>query len=173
MAFLDWRYTGREKDHIELSADLAEGWRYLEKKGRYWGFDEAISLPSKTEPEYWCRLYVVALEPVSSESVHAFPGTVCCCGLGHNSVSISGSRIVVDIPLSNSWQPTKDKGRPGIYEIGDPLFSITTPDGAIKYRLQLWFVNLDPRRMPIKPEYERGDRFALVGGRPESNRRKF
>jgi hypothetical protein len=175
MDLLDWRYAGHQKDIIQLSADLDRGWGHLEKKGRkpdYWGFDRQIYLPGKSEPEFWCHLYVVALGPITWESVRTFPGTVCRCELGYNSVSVNGSRMVVDIPLLNAWRPTNESGRERIFE-NEPLFSITTPDGVIRYRVQLWFVNLGPRHMLVKPEYEMGDGVALVGGRPESNPRKF
>ena len=175
MELLDWRYAGTEKDHVQLTADLDRGWKYLEKKGRkpdYWGFDQAIKLLNASDPEFWCRLYVVAVGPTIWESVRTFPGAVCSCELGQNSVSINGSKMVVDIPLLNAWKPTNESGRERVFENEVP-FSITTPDGVIKYRIQLWFVNLGPRRMLVKPQFERGDGIALDGGRPESNRQKF
>lgn len=184
MDLLDWRYTGHQKDIIQLSADLDRAWGPLEKKGSkpdYYGFDKQIYLPDKSEPEFWCHksepefwchLYVVALGPVTWATVRIFPGTVCNCELGQNTVSINGSRMVVDIPLLNTWRPTNESGRERVFE-NEPLFSIATSDGVIRYRVQLWLVNLGPRRMLVKPEYERGDGVALDGGRPESNRRKF
>jgi hypothetical protein len=175
MDLLDWRYTGHQKDTIQLNVDLDRGWEYLEKKGRkpdYCGFDRQIYIPDKMAPEFWCHLYVVALGTITWESVRTFPGTVCCCELGYSSVSVNGSRMVVDIPLLNSWRPTNESGRERIFE-NERLFSILTPDGVIWYRVQLWFVNLGQRRMLVKPESKKGDGVALVGGRPESNRRKF
>ncbi len=175
MDLLDWRYTG-QKDIVEITADLDRGWRLLEKKGSkrdYFGFDRQVHLPDKSEPEFWCHLYVVALGPITWESVRRFPGTRYRCELGFNNVSIDGSRMVVEIPLLNAWRPTNESGRERIYDKNDGLFSIKTSDGDISYRVQLWFVNLGQRRMTVRSEYEKGDGVALVGGRPESNRRKF
>jgi hypothetical protein len=81
--------------------------------------------------------------------------------------------MVLNIPLLNVWQPTNNSGRQRIYENGERLFSITTPDGVIEYRVQLWVVAYETRRIFFQTEYEWGDGFAWVGGRPESNRRKF
>lgn len=175
MDLLDWRYSGHQKDTIQLSADLDRGWGCLEKKGHkpdYYGFDKQIYLPDRKEPEFWCHLYVAAVGPDTWKTVHTFPGTECRCELGCNSVWINGTKMVVDIPLLNTWRPTNESGRERVFE-NELLFSITTQDGVIKYRVQLWFVNFGARRMPVKPEYERGDGVTLDGGRPESNRRKF
>jgi hypothetical protein len=177
MDLLDWRYAGPHKENIELTADLDGGWGLLEKKGpkpAYRGYDKQRHLPDRSEPRFWCRLYVVALLPATYQSARTFPGTVASCKLGRNSVSIKGSRMEVEIPLShNTWRPTHDSGRMGIYEIGDPLFSIATPDGAIGFRVQLWLVHYAPLSMFVGHQYEWGGGFVLIGGRPESNRRKF
>lgn len=177
MELLDWRNAGRQKDHILLTADLNRGWKHLEKRGRkpaYWGFDEQIWVPNKNEPDYWCHLYFVALGPVTWESVRTFPGTVGRYDLGHNSVSVNGSRMEVDIPLSNNaWGLTQESNRLRIHVQKEPLFSIATPDGVIGFRVQLWFVHHGPRSMFVKHQYEWGDGLAWIGGRPESNRRKF
>jgi len=175
MELMDWRYAG-QKYIVEITADLDRGWRFLEKKGskrEYWGFDRQIHLPDKTDPEFWCHLYVVAIGPIKWKSVRTFPGTSCRCELGCNSVLVEGPLMVVVIPLLNAWRPTNESGRERIYEKSESLFSITTLDGVIRYRVQLWFVNLGQRRMLVRSEYEKGDGVALVGGRPESNRRKF
>jgi hypothetical protein len=177
MDLLDWRYTGPHKDIVQLNADLGAGWRYLEKRGRkrdYWGFDKQIYIPDRSEPVFWCHLYFVALGPVAWESVRTFPGTECFLELGHNSISIDGAKMEVNIPLSyNTWNPTQDSGRLGIYVFKEPLFSITTPEGDIEFRIQLWFVHHSPRSMSVKHQYEWGDGFAWIGGRPESNPRRF
>ena len=176
MDLLDWRYAGRDKDTLQLTADLDRGWKLLEKKGNkpdYWGFDKAIFLPDRSDPEFWCHLYVVALRPVTWESVRKFPGTDCSRELGHNSVLVTRSTMILNIPLLNVWQPTNNSDKQWIYEKGERLFSITTPDGVIEYRVQLWVVAYGTRRIFVQTEYEWGDGFAWIGGRPESNRRKF
>jgi hypothetical protein len=174
---LDWRYVRSQRDSIQLTANLDAGWKYLESKGKkpsYWGFDQTVYIPNRSEPDYWCHLYVVALGPTTRESVQRFPGANLECGLGCNSVRISLSKMEVTVPLiHNRWLPTNESNRIGIYAIEDPLFSLDAPDGELRFRAQLWFVYHGPKSMFVKHQYEWGDGFAWVGGRPESNRRKF
>jgi hypothetical protein len=55
----------------------------------------------------------------------------------------------------------------------EDVFEVETIDGVLNYRLQVWVVLHGQSRMFVKEERELGDGFAWVGGRPESNRRKF
>ena len=92
--------------------------------------------------------------------------------LGDNSVSIDGPVMVIDVPLTQGWRLSQ-QGRPMLYEISDQLFQSMTTEGSIDYRVQLWVVYHGDEKMFVKNEREWGDGFAWVGGRPESNRRKF
>jgi hypothetical protein len=176
MDLLDWECPGPQRDHLHLRADLDHGWTLLakgNKKQAYRGFDLQIYLPDRSEPKYWCHLYVVARVPIEHESVETFAGTHFKGTLGCNQVSINGSIMEIDVPLElNTWAPTKESGRMGIYASSEELFRINTEDGNISFRAQLWLVNYEPKTMFIKHQYEWGDGFAWIGGRPESNRRK-
>jgi hypothetical protein len=170
MDLLDCRYAGGQKEIIQLSTDLQTGWEDL---GKNWGFDKTVKLPYLSESYFRCRLRVAALVPDKRESARIFSGDELSCVLGQNSVLVNGPKMEVNIPLSNTWRPTRDSGNPIVYEIGDPLFSLTVVDETIGYRVQLWVVLHGPRNMFVRDQYEWGDGFAWIGGRPESNRRKF
>jgi hypothetical protein len=175
METLDWSYVGREHDRIQLHANLERGWRDLEKPGKknsYWGFDESIRAEYRMSAYFRCRLYVVALAPRSWPGVQDAPTAIFNGKLGSNSISINSSTMVVDIPLMQPWSLSK-QGRPLVYEMSDRLFQATTPEGIVNYRVQLWVVYHGEESMFAKSEYEWGDGFAWIGGRPESNRRKF
>lgn len=175
MESLDWRYAGREHDVIQLNASLEQGWRYLgkaEKKNNYWGFDESIRAEYHGDSYFRCRLYVVALGSPSLVSVQSFPSVEFSGALGRNTVVIHGFAIVIDVPLGQGWSRSK-QGRPLIYQISERLFQAKTLDGPIDFRAQLWVVYHGEEKMFVKHEYEWGDGFAWIGGRPESNRRKF
>jgi hypothetical protein len=116
----------------------------------------------------------LARAPIERKSVGTFPGTTFNGSLGHNPVSINNSIMEIDIPVAfNTWTYTKESRRMGVYAYSEELFRISTPDGDIPFRAQLWLVNYEPPTMFVKHQYEWGDGFAWIGGRPESNRRKF
>jgi len=175
MDFLDWRFAGRERNVIQLSANLERGWRDLSKPGKkhnYWGFDESIKADCQMNSLFRCHLYVAATAPHSWPSVQSFPTMKFLGRLGDNSVSIDGPVMVIDVPLTQGWRLSQ-QGRPMLYEISDQLFQSMTTEGSIDYRVQLWVVYHGDEKMFVKNEREWGDGFAWVGGRPESNRRKF
>jgi len=83
-------------------------------------------------------------------------------------------KLEVDVPLAQSWKKTNDLNRrPIVYEIADDVFSIETEEGSIDYRLQVWVVLRGESKMFVPDQFEYGDGFAWIGGRPESNREKF
>lgn len=175
METLDWRYVGREHDRIQLNANLLQGWKDLSKPNNrynYWGFDESVKAEYRMSSYFRCHLYVVAVAPHSWSSVHCAPEVQFSGTLGRNSVNVDGFTMNVDVPLTQEWRPNK-QGRPLIYEISDRLFQTATPDGNVGYRVQLWVVHHGDDKMFVRSEHEWGDGFAWVGGRPESNRRKF
>jgi hypothetical protein len=172
MAFLECGYAGRDKEVIRLCADLGPGWRRLDK---VWGFD-AEDFLEYGESKFRCRLRLVEKAPSSFESRKTFHERFLDPprDLGDCRVSLHGWKLEVDVPMAQAWFPTNDSNRrPMIYEIGEDIFSINTSEGVIPYRLQIWVVLHGPSRMFVKDQHERGDGFAWVGGRPESNRRKF
>jgi hypothetical protein len=60
-----------------------------------------------------------------------------------------------------------------VYEITEDVFYIQTEKETINYRLQVWVVLHGKSRMFVPDQREWGDGFAWIGGRPESNPRKF
>jgi hypothetical protein len=172
MALLECGYSGREKDMIRLCADLGRGWKNL---GKAWGFDEKDFL-DYGESKFRCRLRFVEKAPGSFESRKTFHERYLLepTKLGSNSISLHGTKLEVDVPLAQGWTPTNDSNRrPCLYEIGEDIFSVVTEEGTISCRLQIWVVLHGESSMFVKDEHERGDGFAWIGGRPESNRRKF
>jgi hypothetical protein len=155
-----------------MCADLDGGWRKLNKG---WGFFAEDYLDYKEESRFHCKLYLLAKVPSSNESSKTFherypdPLELGCC-----LVSLHGMKLEVDIPLDQHWTPTNDLNkRPSIYEIAENIFYIETKDGNINYRLQIWAILHGQSKMFVMDQHEWGDGFAWVGGRPESNRRKF
>lgn len=172
MANLECGFAGREKDIIRLSANLADGWRDLESS---WGFDVQDYL-DYGDSKFRCRLRLVAKAPVSFATRKRFHERYLLepVRFGRNSVSLHGVKLEIDVPLDQPWLPTKDLNRhPRIYEIAEDAFSLTTSEGEISYRLQIWVVFQGSSTMFVKDQFEKGDGFAWAGGRPESNRRKF
>jgi hypothetical protein len=175
MELLDWRYTGRERDTIQLTANLGLGWKDLSKPGQkrnYWGFDESVKAEYQGNSFFRCHLYVAALAPHSSPSAQSFPSITFAGNLGRNSVQVNGQMMIVEVRLTQGWGISQ-QGRPLVYEISDRLFQAITSEEMVDYRAQLWVVHHGDDSMFVKNEYERGDGFAWIGGRPESNRRKF
>ena len=128
------------------------------------------------EPRFRCRLRLVEKAPTTWASRAVFHGRYLDdpFRVGGNFVSLHGVRLQVDVPLSQDWSLTNDSNRrPSIYVMDEDVFCVDTSDGAIHYRLQLWIVLHGRSQMFVKAEREWGDGFAWVGGRPESNRRKF
>jgi len=93
---------------------------------------------------------------------------------GRSSLMLHGTKMDIDVPLSQEWAVTKDSNhRPVIYELRENAFSIDFSEGSINYRVQVWVTHHGPPHMFVRDAFEHGDGFAWVGGRPESNRRKF
>jgi len=112
MDLLDWRYAGHQKDIIQLSADLDRGWGHLEKKGRkpdYWVSIGKSTCQAKVNQNSGAICTLSPLDQLHGISPH-LSGTVCRCELGYNSVSVNGSRMVVDIPLLNAWSLLTNQG---------------------------------------------------------------
>jgi hypothetical protein len=173
MNLLECGYIGAKKDVIELRADLDAGWRNL---GRYWGFDGTNSLDYGDKSKFSCRLRIVAKAPDSWESRRTFPERYLPepVGFGNGLLRLNGTKLNVEVPLEQAWRPTKDLNRrPSIYEIDDDIFVVNTNEGSISYRIQLWVVLHGPSSMFVRDEYDWGDGFAWIGGRPESDRRRF
>ena len=173
MRVFDCGFSGSNKDVIRLSGDLDRGWRNL---GPAWGFDESDSALEYGESKFRCRLWLVAKAPTSFESRKTFHERYLQqpVRLGCSAVSLHGMRIEVDVPLDQAWSATKDLNKyPIVYAIREDVFSIETGEGRINYRLQFWVVLHGPSRMFVPNQYETGDGFAWVGGRPESNRQRF
>jgi hypothetical protein len=173
MGHLDCGYAGANSDIIRLCADLDCGWREL---GGKWGFDEQDFLPSEGDSKFRCRVRFIEKAPSNWESRRTFPERYLLnpITLGNNLVSLHGTKLEVDIPLTQDWVSTNDSNRrPSIYVMKEDVFEVETIDGVLNYRLQVWVVLHGQSRMFVKEERELGDGFAWVGGRPESNRRKF
>lgn len=172
MSHLECGYAGREKEKINLCADLERGWTNL---GRFYGFDYQAFL-DYGESKFRCRVRLVEKAPLEWESRKTFHDRFLLepLELGNNLVSLHGMKLEIEVPLKQYWAATNDVNRrPNIYEISEDIFSIETPDGVISYRLQIWVVLHGQSRMFVRDQYEQGDGFAWTGGRPESNRRKF
>jgi hypothetical protein len=175
MDFLDGRYAGGNRQTIQLAADLERGWGRINGS---WGFDRTVWLPYERESKFRCRVRVVAVGPTSPVDSELLPTHFRSFDsqkrLGRNLVFLKESILIVNFPLDQEWQPAKESRDPLIYEIGDPLFETTMPnDCKLGMRMQLWVVEKGPTCMFVRNQYERGDGFAWIGGRPESNRRKF
>lgn len=173
MLRLSCGYSGKEKDSIRVSASLDIGWKNL---GKSWGFDETDYLDYDGDSKFRCRLRLVEKAPTTWASRAVFHERYLDdpFRVGDNFVSLHGLRLQVDVPLSQDWSLTNDSNRrPSIYVMDEDVFCVDTSDGAIHYRLQLWIVLHGRSQMFVKAEHEWGDGFAWVGGRPESNRRKF
>lgn len=172
MVHLECGYAGTNRDMIRLCADLDRGWREL---GGKWGFDGQDFLPSEGDSKFRCRVRFIEKAPSTWESRRTFPERYLNpITFGNNLVSLQGMKLEVDIPLAQNWAPTNGSNRrPSIYEMSENVFEVETIDGVINYRLQVWVVFHGQSKMFVKEERELGDGFAWVGGRPESNRRKF
>jgi hypothetical protein len=171
MELFECGYAGANKDIIRMCADLDHGWTNL---GRAWGFDRTNYL-EYGESKFRCRLRLVEKAPRSYESRKTFLDRYFdSIVLGSNHVSLHGMKLEVDVPLAQQWTQTADVNRrPRIYEIGEDIFYIETEDGNINYRLQIWVVLHGQSKMFVPEQREWGDGFAWIGGRPESNPRKF
>ena len=171
MELLECGYAGANKDIIRICADLDHGWTNL---GGAWGFDKTDYL-EYGESKFRCRLRLVEKAPGSYESRKTFPERYFDpIKIGSIFVSLHGKKLEVDVPLAQPWTPTNDVNRrPSIYEIGEDIFYIKTEDGNINYRLQIWVVLHGQSKMFVQDQREWGDGFAWIGGRPESNPRKF
>lgn len=155
-----------------MCADLEHGWANLVEA---YGFDKTDYL-DYGESRFRCRLRLIEKAPRSYESRKAFHERYLLepLKLGSNSVSLHGMKLEVDVPLAQSWKKTNDLNRrPIVYEIADDVFSIETEEGSIDYRLQVWVVLRGESKMFVPDQFEYGDGFAWIGGRPESNREKF
>jgi hypothetical protein len=172
MSWLECGFAGREREKIRLCGDLARGWRNL---GQFWGFDEQDYL-EYGESKFRCRFRVVAKAPDSFSSRKTFPERYVLdpIKVGECSVSLHGLKLELDVSLAQPWRPTNDANRrPSVYEIEEDAFIVRTPEGDIYYRLQVWLVLHGQSKMFVKDEYEWGDGFAWIGGRPESDRSRF
>jgi hypothetical protein len=171
MELFECGYAGANKDIIRICADLDHGWKNL---GKAWGFDETNYL-EYGESKFRCRLRLVEKAPSSYESRKVFHDRYLDpVILGNCSASLHGMKLQVDVPLTQRWSPTNDSNRrPSIYEIAEDFFLIETGDEKICYRLQIWVVLHGPSKMFVSDQQEWGDGFAWIGGRPESDRRKF
>ena len=172
MEFFECGYSGANKDIIRMCADLDVGWRKLSKG---WGFYAEDYLDYRDESRFHCKLYLVEKAPKAFESRKTFHERYFDpVKLGSSLVSLHGMNLEVCVPLAQGWKPTSDANRrPSIYEIGEDIFYIETLDGNIHYRLQIWVVLHGKSNMFVPDQREWGDGFAWIGGRPESNRRKF
>jgi hypothetical protein len=180
------RTTGRQLLRIEyelqsnrkvlmLVADLALGWRDL---GSAWGFDKEDRIPFESESTFVCRLRLRHAKGYAAHQdlLRAFPEleTVNVNG-GSFSAELFGSILRVRIPIvEQRWVPTNNQSRhPSIYLFEESLFTAEIDGRHIRYDMQVW-VRLHGRtRMFVPDKFEWGDGFAWVGGRPESNRRRF
>jgi hypothetical protein len=172
MMLFECGYAGADKDRIRLVADLDRGWSNL---GNVWGFDQTNYL-DYGDSRFRCRLRIVEKAPKVWETRTTFHERYLSGPLllGNCSVSLHGMKLEVDVPLSQRWMPTNDSNRrPSVFGFSEDAFSIETKDGSIYYRLQVWLVLHGPSRMFVPDQREHGDGFAWIGGRPESNRRKF
>jgi hypothetical protein len=172
MAFFECGFAGTNADKIRMIADLDGGWRKLHTG---WGFFAEDDLDYKEESKFNCRLYLLGKAPSSFESRKSFHERYLDPFMfGNCLVSLHGMKLEVDVPLAQRWTPTNDSNRrPSIYEIVEDVFYTKTEEGKIYYRLQIWVVLHGQSKMFVPDHYERGDGFAWIGGRPESNPRKF
>jgi hypothetical protein len=172
MAFFDGGFVGANKDVIRMGADLDGGWRQLSKG---WGFYTEDFLNYLGESKFHCKLYLVEKAPKSFESRKIFHERYLePLEIGGCRVSLHGMKLEVDVPLAQRWTLTNDSNRRlSIYEIAENAFCVQTGDGKITYRLQVWVVFHGQSKMFVPSQSEWGDGFAWIGGRPESNRRKF
>jgi hypothetical protein len=173
MAFFECGYAGANGDRVRLCADLAGGWRKLTKG---WGFYADDYLNYRGESKFHCKLYLVEKAPSSYESRKMFHERYLLSPLrlGSNFVMLHGMKLEVEVPLDQGWKRTNDiNRRPCVHEIGEDIFSVDTDDGAISYRIQIWVVLHGQSKMFVPDQREWGDGFAWIGGRPESNPRKF
>jgi hypothetical protein len=165
-------FAGRDKDVIRLVADLGRGWKKLD---RCFGFDEQDFLDYR-DSKFRCRLRLVEKAPDHFETRRSFPERYLLepVRLDKSSVSLHGVKLEINIPLDQRWSQTQDRNKyPIIFENADDIFIIKTEEGTISYRLQIWIVLHGPLTMFVRDQFEKGDGFAWIGGRSESNRRKF
>jgi hypothetical protein len=172
MGIFECGFAGADKDIIRIYADLGCGWSNL---GSACGFDKTDFL-EYGEAKFKCRLRLIAKAATSTKSAQIFHERYVLkpVEVGRSLISLHGLRLQVDIAMGQVWFTTQDQNRrPIIYETSENLFSVDTPDGPISYRMQLWVVLHGQSKMFVRDQYEHGDGFAWIGGRPESNRRKF
>jgi hypothetical protein len=165
-------YAGKEKDRIELVADLERGWRNL---GARWGIDEQVFLDARGEDsKFRCRIRFVCEQGVPSGAAKLSPTGSAAVSLDGNEIRLESSRLIVSVPLAQRWLPTQNKSRnPSIYVDGSGLFRQHAESGEVSYRFQMWVVLHGQSHMFGEDKHEWGDGFAWVGGRPESSRHKF
>jgi hypothetical protein len=170
MELLTVDFFGQSERYIRLHADLEKGWRDLGKK---WGFDNQGWLPYQ-ESKFRCRIRLTANADAKWETRKTFPEIALESEIGGNPVLISGGHLELLAKMAQPWKATNNPSRnPSIYASEEVLFSHNSLDGEISYSLQLWLVFRGPSKMFVPDVYEWGDGFAWVGGRPESNRRRF
>ncbi len=160
---------------LRLRADLGAGWSKLNGA---WGFDHEDCVPYERESTFVCR---VRLRPtkglrISERLLQSFPEfDPLEISLASWSFSMESSILTIRVPLADQkWVPTKNLNRyPSIYVFEDPLFERDLDGENVRYSMQMWIRLRGPSKMFVKTEFDWGDGFAWIGGRPESNRRKF
>ena len=168
-------YSNRQV--LLLKANLDIGWKNLgEELG---GFDEEDRLGYERESTFVCHLrFRHAKEPTAPRvCLQIFPGVEPAEKVEREafSVEINTHILLLRIPIADQrWVPTNNLSRhPSIYLSEGSLFRIQIEEFLISYDLYAWVRLHGPTKMFVPDKFEWGDGFAWVGGRPESNRRRF
>ena len=138
-----------------------------------WGFSEQKFLSYDTDLKFRCQVTVTAESEGYPICLRTFPNVSLRRNVNQNDIEVGEQKIALIIPLSQPWHPTKDSNQPHIYFEALPLFLSDSDCGEIGYALRVLIVKRGRTKMFVPEEYDWGDGFAWIGGRPESNRRRF
>jgi hypothetical protein len=169
------KFSGREV--LLLTADLDVGWRNL---GEIWGFDEEARLATyEQESTFVCRLRLRHAKglTVPAECLESFVDNQSVEKVDRGTFSVEHDRqfLKVRIPIKEqNWVPTINQSRhPSVYFFEESLLRAEVENWVIPYDMQVWIRLRGRTKMFVPDKFEWGDGFAWVGGRPESNRRRF
>ncbi|MBV8630322.1 MAG: hypothetical protein JOZ83_05320 [Silvibacterium sp.] len=159
-----------------IKANLDIGWKNL---GSFWGFDEQDRLPFEKESTFVCRLRLRHGKElaVPKECLEIYPGVQSSEKIDFDTFSLERDlqSLKLRIPIADQkWVPTNNLSRhPLIYLAEEGVFRTEIEEFTITYDFYAWIRLHGPTKMFVPDKFEWGDGFAWVGGRPESNRKRF